>query len=103
MARNSEVLVRAAANLWRGPEAVGGRLTLTRGRLAFRAHRVNIQALPLDIAVSDIVDIRKYRTGGFIPNGLAVTVASGIEYRFVTYKRSRFIAAVQELTGGTPG
>ncbi|MEV0128562.1 hypothetical protein AB0H83_08845 [Dactylosporangium sp. NPDC050688] len=49
------------------------------------------------------MDIRKYRTGGFIPNGLAVTVASGIEYRFVTYKRSRFIAAVQELTGGTPG
>jgi hypothetical protein len=52
----------------------------------------------LDVAVKEIVDMRKYRSYGFIPNGLAVTMASGVEYRFVVGKRERFIAAVQRLT-----
>ncbi|MFG2039093.1 GRAM domain-containing protein [Dactylosporangium sp. NPDC048998] len=98
MARDPDILVRAGANLWRGREAVGGWLTLTREHLAFRAHGLNIQTAPLDMAVQDIVDIRKHRTYGFIPNGLTVTLASGIEYRFVVGKRDRFIATVQDLT-----
>ncbi|MEV0136439.1 GRAM domain-containing protein [Dactylosporangium sp. NPDC050688] len=98
MAQDPDVLVRARANLWRGREAVGGRLTLTRERLEFRAHGLNIDTALLGIAVEDIADIRKHRSYGFIPNGLTVTLASGIEYRFVVGKRDRFIAAVQDLT-----
>jgi hypothetical protein len=98
MANDADVLVRAGANLWRGRAAVGGWLTLTRERLSFQAHALSIQTSPLDVAVKEIVDVRKYRSYGFIPNGLAVTMASGVEYRFVVGKRDRFIAAVQGLT-----
>jgi hypothetical protein len=76
MANDADVLVRAGANLWRGRAAVGGWLTLTRERLSFQAHALSIQTSPLDVAVKEIVDVRKYRSYGFIPNGLAVTMAS---------------------------
>ncbi|GAA4263091.1 hypothetical protein [Dactylosporangium darangshiense] len=52
MTDDSGVLVGARANLWRGAEAIGGRLTLTRDRLSFRAHALNVQTEPLDRPVS---------------------------------------------------
>jgi hypothetical protein len=93
MTDDSGVLVRAGANLWRGAEAVGGHLTLTRDRLSFRAHALNVQSEPLDLAVDQIVSMRKYNHLRIIPNGLAVTMVSGTVYRFVAFKRDRFIAA----------
>ena len=95
MSDSLDVLAHARANVWRGPEAVGGHLTLTRDRLSFRAHKVNLQAEPLDLPVAEIVSVTKYRTFGLIPNGLAVTMASGAEYRFVVGQRDRFIAGIQ--------
>jgi hypothetical protein len=73
----------AAANLMRGAEGVGGRLTVVNGSLSFRAHALNIQKEPLDLLCSEIASVRKFRHLGIIPNGLAVTIRSGAEYRFV--------------------
>jgi hypothetical protein len=95
MSGSNGVLMHARANLWRGPESVGGHLTLTHDRLSFRAHSLNIQTEPLDLPVREIVSMRKYRTMGLIPNGLAVTMASGAEYRFVVGHRDRFIACIE--------
>jgi hypothetical protein len=50
MTDSTGILAHARANLWRGPEGVGGHLTLTRDHLSFRAHSMNIQAQPLDLA-----------------------------------------------------
>lgn len=98
MADGDEILVTASANLWRGTEAVGGRLTLSRGGLRFRAHAFARLAEPLDIPVDEIVEARKTRTMGIIPNGLAVTTKVGLEIRFVVADRDRFIEEITKLT-----
>ncbi|SCG77517.1 GRAM domain-containing protein [Micromonospora inositola] len=98
MTSDDKVVLRAMANLWRGAESVGGRLTLTDRYLSFRAHALNLQTAPLDIPLSDIAGTRRYRNMGLVPNGLAVTTRSGTEYRFVVRKRDRWIDRIAELT-----
>jgi hypothetical protein len=95
MTDDADALVAARANLWRGAESVGGRLTLANGVLSFRAHAVNVQTESLDLRIADIASTRKYRSIGVIPNGLAVTTTSGTEYRFVVSHRDRFIAGIE--------
>ncbi|WBB52452.1 GRAM domain-containing protein [Verrucosispora sp. WMMD573] len=95
---DAELLISRRANLWRGVESVGGRLTLTDQHLSFRAHALNVQTAPLNIPLQDIVATRKYRNLGLVPNGLAVTTRSGAEYRFVVGKRSYFVDKIAELT-----
>jgi hypothetical protein len=92
------ILVTASANLWRGTEAVGGRLTLSRSGLEFRAHAYSRQPEPLEIPIDEIVEVRKTRTMGIIPNGLAVFTKLGLEVRFVVGDRDRFIDEITKLT-----
>jgi len=99
MADGDDVLVTASANLWHGAEAVGGLLTLSRSGLRFRAHAFSQQPEPLDIPMGEIVEVRKTRTMGIIPNGLAVTTKLGLEIRFVVGDRDRFIEEITKLTG----
>lgn len=98
MGADDGILVTANANLWRGAEAVGGRLTLSRGGLHFQAHAFNTQPEPLEIPVDEIVEVRKTRTMGIIPNGLLVTTKLGLEVRFVVGDRDRFIDEIGKLT-----
>jgi hypothetical protein len=100
MSEDDGILVTAIANLWRGAEAVGGRLTLRRGGLEFRAHAFNRQPEPFEIPVDEIVEVRRTRTMGIIPNGLAVTTKLGLEVRFVVGDRDRFIKEIAKLTAG---
>ncbi|WP_238008834.1 GRAM domain-containing protein [Dactylosporangium sp. AC04546] len=97
MDNNEDVVLRVRANLWRGSEAVAGHLTLTETHLRFRAHGLNIQTQPLDVPVAEITSMRKYNNMRIIPNGLAVTMASGTEHRFVVGGRDRLIAAIEAL------
>jgi hypothetical protein len=99
MSEDDGILVTASANLWRGTEAVGGRLTLSRSGLEFRAHAFNRQPEPLEIPIDEIVEVRRTRTMGIIPNGLAVTTKLGLEVRFVVGDRDRFIKEIAKLTG----
>jgi hypothetical protein len=95
MSDRNGVIVTARANLWRGPESVGGQLTLTHDRLSFRAHSLNVQKASLDLPVREIVSVRRYRSMGIIPNGLAVAMISGDEYRFVVGRRGEFVAGIE--------
>ncbi|MDG4794271.1 GRAM domain-containing protein [Micromonospora sp. WMMD1082] len=95
---DANILISRRANLWRGVESVGGRLTLTDQYLSFRAHALNVQTAPLNIPLQDIVATRKYRNLGLVPNGLAVATKSGVEYRFAVGKRAHFIDKIAELT-----
>lgn len=97
MDNDEDVLLRVRANLWRGDESVGGHLTLTETHLRFRAHGLNIQTQPLDVPVAEIASMRKYNNLRVVPNGLAVTTASGTEHRFVVGGRDRLIAAIEAL------
>jgi hypothetical protein len=96
MSEGDSILVAASANWWRGTDAVGGRLTLSRAGLEFRAHTFTQQ--PVRIPMDEIVEVRKTRTMGIIPNGLAVITKLGIEIRFVVGDRDRFIDEITKLT-----
>ncbi|MFJ5714141.1 GRAM domain-containing protein [Neobacillus sp. NPDC093127] len=52
------------ANLFRGIEAVGGKLIITNQRLMFTSHSLNIQAGTTEIPTSEIASVRKRNTMG---------------------------------------
>lgn len=72
-------LIDKPANLWRGIEAVGGRLSVTEDIIEFRSHAFNIQSGSLSIKIKDVSGIEKTRTLGIVPNGLKVILRSGVE------------------------
>ncbi|QOS77588.1 hypothetical protein JNUCC31_22860 [Paenibacillus sp. JNUCC31] len=82
---------RIPANLFRGIEAVGGRLNITNERILFNPHSINIQRKPLEIMIKDISKIEKRNTLKIVPNGIKITINNGQEYKFVVYKRSKLI------------
>jgi hypothetical protein len=90
-----EIQGKFGANLFRGREAVGGRIIVTNQRLLFEAHKANLQPEPLDIPLRDISDIVPSRTLGIVPNGITVHCRSGQQYRFVVWGRKRIIALIE--------
>ena len=93
--QSEEILSDVAANLFRGIEAVGGRLKITGGRLLFEPHSLNVQRDPAEILLSDIVEIRKCRTVRIIPNGLLIRTKAGEEYQFVVWGRGKLIDTIR--------
>lgn len=96
-----ETLLREGlANLFRGIEAVGGKLFLTDRRLYFQSHAINVQAGATEIPLSDIRGARAEWTRflgiPLAPNGLYVDTHSGHEYRFVVYRRRAWMSAIGE-------
>jgi GRAM domain len=87
-------LIDAAANLFRGAEAVGGRLQITTHRILFKAHAINIQKEPAKIDLKDVVEAGKRNTLGLVPNGLYVRTKDGTEYKFVVWSRNNLIKII---------
>jgi hypothetical protein len=92
---NEEILADGVANLFRGIEGVGGRLTLTSRRVLFEPHAINLQRNPADILLSDIVEVRKRNTLGLIPNGLLIRTKAGVEYKFVLWDREKVMNLIE--------
>jgi hypothetical protein len=87
------------ANLFRGMEAVGGKLTITNQRLMFTSHSLNIQAGTTEIPMSEIATVRKRNTMGFVPNGMSVILKNGTEHKFVVWKRDMLIKTIIDNMG----
>ncbi|NQF16078.1 hypothetical protein HPY31_19455 [Brevibacillus sp. HB1.3] len=85
-----------AANLFRGMEGVGGKLTLTSDRLYFQPHSLNIQTEPLELNLNDIAAVEKRNTLFVIPNGMKIKMHNGQEYKFVVWKRAEIIGMIQD-------
>ncbi len=92
-----EVLLKTGANMWRGKEAVGGWITLTRTNLHFESHAMNVQNGPSDIPIASIAEVRPVNTLGIVPNGMEVTLRDGTRERFVVFKRKALVEAIQRL------
>ena len=90
-----QTLSDSIANMWRGPEAVGGRLKITNQRIIFTSHMFNLQTGPTEIPLVAIAQVMPVNTLGLLPNGLSITLKSGIEYRFVVWGRSRLINIIR--------
>lgn len=82
---------RISANLWRGREAVGGKLGFDTTGMTFEAHSINVHTGTTRIEYRDIAGLDTHRTLGIINNGLAVRLTDGTEHRFVLNKRSTVI------------
>ena len=94
-----KVFFNVSANLFKGIEAVGGKLKITEVELIFTPHKVNIQSAPVSIKIEEIIKIQKRNTMFFVPNGMSVTVKSGEEYKFVVNKRGKLIDHLNQTIG----
>jgi len=93
---DEEVVAKFAANLLRGVEGVGGRLIVTNQRLLFEAHKLNLQRAPLEIRLDQISDVAESKIMGLLPNGVTVTCRSGEQHRFVSWNRTKIVAAIKQ-------
>lgn len=79
------------ANLFRGVEAVGGKLKITDEGLFFKPHAINVQTEPVQIPFQAIAKVEKVNTMGIVPNGMLITAKDGTKYRFVINHRKKII------------
>ncbi|MFF0829795.1 GRAM domain-containing protein [Brevibacillus sp. NPDC003359] len=96
--RPNESIVKEdiAANLFRGMEGVGGKLTITSERLYFQPHSFNIQTQLLELSLKDIESVEKRNTMFVIPNGMKIKMHNGQEHKFVVWKRAELIGLIQD-------
>jgi hypothetical protein len=88
---DEKIFFDVAANLFRGMEAVGGKLKVTNYRLVFESHALNFQTGTTEIPLGNIVEAKKRNTAGIVPNGMAILTRDGMEYRFVVWNRGVLI------------
>jgi len=89
-----QLLLDTPANMWRGAEAVGGRLHVTNQRVVFKSHSFNVQTGETHIPLADIQSVSPVNTLGIVPNGLKIALKSGVEFRFVTWGRQNIINTI---------
>lgn len=77
------------ANMWRGPEAVGGKLKVSNTALVFDSHALNVQTGRSVIPITEIIAVAPAKTFLIVPNRLDVTVRSGERFSFVVAGRDR--------------
>ncbi|MFH1811755.1 MAG: GRAM domain-containing protein [Pseudomonadota bacterium] len=92
-AEPGQELMTVDANLQRGAESVGGKLTVTSTELIFRSHDFNVQKGETRIALADVRTTEKF---GLIPNGLKVITHSGKKYEFRVNDRDKIIALINK-------
>lgn len=98
-----KLLAEVPANLWRGWEAVGGKVYITDRRIRFESHPYNFQVGLSEILMSEVKGISRVNHLGLIPNGLLVETQKTISYRFVVWNRERLIARIQMAITKTQG
>lgn len=98
--KDEHLLYDTKANLFRGIEAVGGKLKITDHRLFFHPHALNITHEKTEILLKDIVDLEAVKTMGLVNNGIKVTTKDGKEFRFVVNNREKIIEVVKHHISG---
>jgi hypothetical protein len=91
-----QILADKPANMFRGMEAVGGRIKITNKKVVFKSHALNIQKITEEIPLNNIESVTKRNTLGIIPNGMSVKLKSGIEYKFVVSGREKLISLIEK-------
>jgi hypothetical protein len=95
------VVKEGLANLWKGKEAVGGKLYLTERSLVHKGHKMNIQGGNVEINLKDIDHLELYTNKIFglpiINNGLMVVDTNGKQFKFVVNKRDSWKEEIERL------
>lgn len=99
------ILKEGRANMQRGLETVGGKLTLTTQRLLFEAHGLNFQRGATELWLQQVAS----QKGGWtkflgvlpmVPNSIVLTLADGQEFSFVVTGRAAWLTAIEQARGG---
>ena len=90
LSANEELLLEGPANLYRGIEAVGGKLFATNQQLVFISHKYNIQRGQTNIAYKDIASITPRKTANIADNGLRITTHKGKKHDLVLNERNKW-------------
>lgn len=96
---SEELLHDGPANHLLNRESVGGWLFLTKKRLLFRSHPINVQRHELSVPLAEIAEVQPVRTAGVIPNGLRVLTRSGTDDRFVVEARRKWCDEILRAQG----
>lgn len=93
---NNATQTQVVANLWRGVESVGGKMTITKEAITFEPHNDNIQLSTVTIPIRTIQQVKKRNSLFVIPNGLTVYTAND-QYKFVLWNRDEVLAVITKL------
>ncbi|WP_425640057.1 GRAM domain-containing protein [Algoriphagus yeomjeoni] len=93
---SEEVEMEGPANLFRGAEAVGGKLFLTDQNLIFKSHSFNIQTGQSAIPFESIAEVSARKTAKLVDNGLRILTHEGITHDFVVVDRAHWIVKLEE-------
>ena len=92
------ILIEGPANLFRGIEAVGGKLFLTKEGLVFNSHKFNIQRGETKIPYISIKEFTPCYSSKLLKvnNGLKVHTKEGKTYKFVVNEREVWMKNIEE-------
>ena len=95
----------SAANLGRGFAKTGGWLFLTKQRLVFEPHKVNVNTRRVEITLGDIVESRAPK--GLFASRLELVTKQGDTFRFIVQERDLWLAmlsqAARQFTAASTG
>jgi len=95
---DERIITTVNANLFRGFEAVGGRMKITNKRLIFESHRLNVQDGPTAILLNQIAEVKKKNFFlGIVPTGMVIRAKNGTKYTFVVDNREELINLISSL------
>jgi hypothetical protein len=92
----SEIILSGLANHFINGEAAGGKLYLTKEKLIFKSHRLNLQNHELTIELKSVKKVERCRTLGLVPNGLKIFTEDETE-RFVVGLKADWKSKIEKL------
>lgn len=93
------IIAERPANLWRGWEAVGGKMIITAQRVHFQPRAFNFHKSPADILVSEITRLTAIDhqfDWGTYDTGLKIETLRGTHYVFVVGDRDFVIQLLED-------
>ena len=96
LTQDEQIEIEGPASLFRGMEAVGGKLFLTNKKVAFKSHKINIQKGQTNISYENIKEIIQRKTAKLIDNGIRIKTNDGEEFDFVVNEREKWIEKLNE-------
>lgn len=97
---DENILFQTPANHFKGIEAVGGKLYFTNKRVIFKSHKLNIQNHQLDINLTEINSVDRYKTLGVDDNGLSIVTNQNKTEKFVVEQADEWITQLTDKKNG---
>jgi len=88
--------IEGPANLFRGLEAVGGKLFLTNKKIIFKSHKINVQKGQAEIPYEQVNELVKRKTRKLFDNGIRIKTNDRAAFDFVVNEREKWIEKLND-------